>query len=214
MNKWTCELWSSVVDLEDGDSIVTRLGDDRRNLDWWLDLLDTSTPRDYTLYITHRLVSSVALLWKGFQWRMPHCFVAHVLTDDDHPTPTSYSDRWLQLVLPSSGGSWAELTHRKIKVKVKLLLRPKVSRPVCLGIKHPCGAQYQIFISVRQLQPCWCGVLSLTRGQVCRLPEAQAAVISLLSVGTIYILHVIKCIYNTYKASVSQAQYSGLCNSH
>jgi hypothetical protein len=47
--------------------------------------------------------------------------------------------------------------------------RPTVSRPVCLGIKHPSEAYNQIFITVGQLQACWCGTLSLTRRQVCRL---------------------------------------------
>jgi hypothetical protein len=47
--------------------------------------------------------------------------------------------------------------------------RPKVSRPVCLEIKHSFGAYDQIFISVRQLRVCWCKALSLTRGLVCRL---------------------------------------------
>jgi hypothetical protein len=56
-----------------------------------------------------------------------------------------------------------------LKVKVKVMLRPMVSRPVCLGIKHPSGAYDQIFITVRRLRVCWCGVLSLTRGRVCPL---------------------------------------------
>jgi hypothetical protein len=39
------------------------------------------------------------------------------------------------------------------------------------------------------------------RGRVCNLPESQSAVVSLLSVSTVYILHVTKrmyvCIYKT-----------------
>jgi hypothetical protein len=56
----------------------------------------------------------------------------------------------------------------KVKVKVKVMLRPTFSRPVCLCVKHPPGAYDQIFITVRQLL-CWCGALSLTRERVCRL---------------------------------------------
>jgi hypothetical protein len=54
-------------------------------------------------------------------------------------------------------------------VRVRVMLRPMVSRSVCLGIKQPSGAYDQIFITFRHLRVCWCGVLFLRRGRVCRL---------------------------------------------
>jgi hypothetical protein len=53
--------------------------------------------------------------------------------------------------------------------QVSLILRPTVSWPVSLRIKHSSGVYEQMFTTVGQLQLCWCGTLSLTRGQFCRL---------------------------------------------
>jgi hypothetical protein len=82
------------------------------------------------------------------------------------------------------------------------------SRPVRLGIKHPTGAEDQIFITVRQLQACWCGALCLPRGRICRLPESQSAVISLSSLRTTYILNVIKCMYMKHVQGLCQSRLS------
>jgi hypothetical protein len=37
---------------------------------------------------------------------------------------------------------------------LSLILRPTISRPVYLGVKHPSGAYDQILITVRQLRVC------------------------------------------------------------
>jgi hypothetical protein len=75
-----------------------------------------------------------------------------------------------------------------LSLSLSLMLRPTVSWPVSLGIEHPSGAYDHICITVRQLRVCWCGALSLTRGQVYRLDLllvlASAVVLGSESRGT------------------------------
>jgi hypothetical protein len=70
-----------------------------------------------------------------------------------------------------------------LSLSLSLMLLPTVSRPVCLGIKHLSGGYDQICIPIRQLLVCWCGALSLTRGQVCRL-QLLLAVTSAVILGS------------------------------
>jgi hypothetical protein len=52
-------------------------------------------------------------------------------------------------------------------------LRPTVSRPVSLGVRHPSGTRVQLFLLLeiffRQLRVCYFVAPSLTRGRVCNL---------------------------------------------
>jgi hypothetical protein len=98
-------------------------------------------------FLTGLRVSSLPL-WLPCCWFTNRSLLQHPLSADYHSTAEhSTSHEWV----------------------LSLMLRPTISRPVCLGIKRPSGAYDQIFISVWQLRVCWCGALSLTSERVCRL---------------------------------------------
>jgi hypothetical protein len=62
---------------------------------------------------------------------------------------------------PTTCRATVEVFNPASILSLSLMLWLMVSRPVCLGIMHPSGAYDQIFITVRQLQVCWCGALCI-----------------------------------------------------
>jgi hypothetical protein len=74
------------------------------------------------------------------------------------PIPRTCLFSWFRMI----SACWLGLS-------LSLILRPTVSQPVYLGIKHPSGSYDQILITVRQLRVCWYRAFSLTRGLICRL---------------------------------------------
>jgi hypothetical protein len=88
------------------------------------------------------------------------------------------------------------LTHQPATsrhfIKLNWIINQSVSLSWC---RAPSGAHDPILLPDWHLLSCPCGAPILTRERFCHLSESQSAVISLLSVFTIYILHVIKCMY-------------------
>jgi hypothetical protein len=89
------------------------------------------------------------------------------------------------------------------QVRIKVMLQPTVSRS---WNKAPIW-------DLKDSDLYYCQtvaglLLSLTRGRVCRFPESQSAVIILLSGYTIYVLHIIKCMYIQLIQGLCQSRFS------
>jgi hypothetical protein len=79
--------------------------------------------------------------------------------------------RWMGQDKPTQLGPLgrASLNHWTNPGVWVLMLRPTVSRPVCLGAKHHPVLTTRSLLHVWELRSCSCGVPSLTIGRVCPL---------------------------------------------
>jgi hypothetical protein len=98
------------------------------------------------------------------------------------------------------------------RVQSSLMLRPTVSRTVCLGINHTSGAYDQIFITVRQLRICWCGALWREDGPVvynCCWPSLVQSFSGSSPVGFVTIVYCLRFQTSIIVASYDSQGYGG-----
>jgi hypothetical protein len=140
--------------------------------------------RNYTLGTTFRFLS---ILWL-IRLRWNYLILAFTSISPCNGFP-------FRSLLQLTGFQWSYLNsppptqHLDNPFKVKVILRPTVSRPVCLGVRHPRPNFLLLSLIIfRQLQIWLCGAPSLTKSRVCTfqlfLGVTSAAVIRSESHGT------------------------------
>jgi hypothetical protein len=76
---------------------------------------------------------------------------------------------WDQFLRGSFFEIWISTVQNVVPLEVEANLQPKVSRSVCLGVRHPPGTRDQFLflfeISFRQLPVCYFVAPCLTRGR-------------------------------------------------
>jgi hypothetical protein len=125
--------------------------------------------------LLHSSITTAHNQWLPKNHSIPYWTVTDLVLSYESITSSASVVRWLTLhswtLNPTQPLSCPlnSVPTKSVRASQSFMLRPTVSRPVCLGTKHPSGAYDQIFISVWQLRVCSCGGLSVTRGRVCRL---------------------------------------------
>jgi hypothetical protein len=97
------------------------------------------------------------------------------------------------------------------ELSLSLTLRLTVSRPVCLGIKHPSGTYGQIFITVRQLRVFMWGALWREDGSVvydCCWPSPAQSFSGWSPVGLATIFYCLRFETSLFVTSYDSQSYS------
>jgi hypothetical protein len=132
-----------------------------RSIPYWTTSVFSSIVTDLVLIYESVTISASVVRWLALHsWTLNYWPLSSLrMTNDWRLTYESLRTK----------DEWRMNAKSKPKVISQSMLRPTVSRPISLGIKHPSEAYDHIFITVWQLRVRWSRVLSLMTGRVCRL---------------------------------------------